>query len=488
MHLPLRHGCIGAVLALLAACGTRTEEKPAERPARDWAAIQQRDTLVVLTQFNSTSYFVYRGEPMGLEYELLQEFARENDMELHTEVVRDQDEMLKRLARGDGDVAAARLIPTQGLASRFGFTRQIYSSRPTVIQRTGPAASVPGTPAPAPHAPVRVRARPITTPAELAGATVHVPDGSPFRGVLAELSDTLTGDITVVEVGGDTATESLVRQVASGQIELAVAPENLARLKQSYFENVEVRPALGPPHPVAWATRADAPNLRATLDRWLEAKAQDGTLEKMYQKYFVDRRGYRERVESEYLTSRTGRLSTYDELFRRYAARLGWDWRLLASQAYQESRFDPRARSWAGAQGLLQLMPGTARDLRVGNVLDPEQNVQGAVRFLADLSSRWDSVIPDPAERLKFVLASYNTGPGHVEDARRLAKKNGGDPTRWDDVAFWLVQKSKRAVYTDPVVEHGFSRGLEPVLYVSRVLERFGHYRQFVPAAPARGG
>ncbi|CAN5258031.1 transglycosylase SLT domain-containing protein [soil metagenome] len=464
---------------------------------RDWAGIQQRDTLVVLTAFNSTSYFIYRGEPMGFEYELLREFARANDLQFRAQVMHEQADLLGGLRQGDGDLIAARVIPTAGLERRFAFTQSLYSTRPAIVQRTGPPSEA-GLPVAAERLlswpdrpggePVELRARPITSPAELAGAEVRVVARSPYRAVLAELSDTITGDIEIIEVERDSATETLVRQVSRGEIDLAVSQENLAMLKQSYFQNVEVTPAVGPTHPIAWVVRRSSPELRERLDQWLAEKAGDGTVEQLYRKYFIDRRGYRERVESDYLTSATGRLSAYDQLFQRYAPRVGWDWRLLAAQAYQESRFDPTARSWAGAQGILQLMPGTARGLRVRNVNDPEQNVDGAVRFIQQLNTRWIELIADSTERLKFVLASYNTGPGHVYDAQRLAEKHGGDPTRWDDVAFWLLQKSKRSVYTDPVVRYGFSRGLEPVLYVQKILERFEHYREFVPVQPAAAG
>jgi membrane-bound lytic murein transglycosylase F len=491
MKLSQRAAAAGALLLVIAgACRPGDAE-------RDWADIQQRDTLVVLTTFNSTSYFIYRGEPMGFEYELLREFARASDLEFRAAVMREQPDLLDALRQGEGDVLAARVIPTIRLERGFSFTRPVYSTRPTLVQRTGPPSEA-GLPAIAESLlawperpagdPVQLRARPITSPAELAGTAVRVPRRSPYRAVLAELSDTISGDIEIIEVAGDSTTETLVRQVARGEIELAVSQENLAMLKQSYFENLEVTPAVGPTHPVAWVVRRSSPDLRQRLDEWLAGKANDGTIDRLYRKYFVDRRGYRERIESEYLTSATGRLSPYDQLFQRYAPQLGWDWRLLAAQAYQESRFEPAARSWAGAQGILQLMPGTARDLRVRNVNDPEQNVDGAVRFLQQLTARWTERIPDPTERLKFVLASYNTGPGHVDDAQRLTEKHGGDPTRWDEVAYWLLQKSKRAVYTDPVVRYGFSRGLEPVLYVQKILERFEHYREFVPVEPAAAG
>jgi membrane-bound lytic murein transglycosylase F len=475
-----------ALLAVVTAC------RPGA-PPRDWSEIQARDTLVVLTAFNSTSYFVYRGEALGLEYEFLRDFAAEHDLVFRTEVRRTAQDAFDDLARGIGDVVAARIIPTAALARRMAFTDPLYTTRPALVQRSAPPAEglheVPATILDWPEdAQVLVRARLIASPAELGDETVHVPARSPYRGVLLELSDAVTGDITVVEAQGDSATESLVRGVSRGDIELAVTQENLALLKQGYFENIEVGPVVGPVHAIALGVNRGAPRLMEVLNEWIAAKAADGTLERLHRKYFIDRRGYLARVDSEYLTSVTGRLSAYDSLFRQHAARIGWDWRLLASQAYQESRFDPRARSWAGAQGLLQLMPGTARDLRVRDVWDPHQNVDGAVRFIEQLDTRWRQEIADSTERLKFVLASYNTGPGHVYDAQRLTDKYGGNRLIWDDVAYWLLQKSKRPIYTDPVVRYGYSRGMEPVLYVQKILDRFDHYLQFVADVPAAGG
>ena len=203
-------------------------------------------------------------------------------------------------------------------------------------------------------------------------------------------------------------------------------------------------------------------------------------LQPIYKKYFVDRKKHVERSASKFLTSSTGKLCEYDHLLKQYAVELGWDWRLLASQAYQESRFKPDARSWAGATGLLQLMPRTAKEFGVTDLNDPEQNVQGAVKFLQWLTRHWTKRIDDEDERLKFILASYNTGAGHVEDAQRLAEKHGHDPDRWEHVSYWLLQKSTQQYSSDPVVKFGFCRGVEPVQYVSSILDRFDHYRQFV--------
>src|SRR5690606_34748516 len=198
-----------------------------------------------------------------------------------------------------------------------------------------------------------------------------------------------------------------------------------------------VTPALGPEHPITWAVRKNAPDLQRALNQWVAEHRDTERWRGLYTKYFVDRRAYRERAASEYLTAETGTLSAWDDLLRRNASTVGWDWRLLAAQTFQESRFEPRARSWAGAMGLLQIMPATARDLGIADPYDPEANVDGAVRYLRWLEETyWADEIADPRERLKFILASYNAGAGHVMDAQRLARKYGDDPDVWRDVAF----------------------------------------------------
>ncbi len=488
---------------LLAGCIEFYDDSLPPPIERDLAEIAERDTLVALTTYNSTSYFLYRGEPLGYEYDLLKAFAEAHDLVLKMRVVSDSDSLFILLNEGGGDVVASRVVPTAADSVEVAFTHALYRTEPTLVQRSGAAMELPdsvdsvivegaeaadtttgivraiGEAENQPEA-VELSARLVSEPADLAGEAVYLPGNSPYEENLAELSDEVTGDIYVVELGGDVSAEELIRQVAAGTVDYTVSQENVAELRSAYYTNIVVRPVMGPAHEVAWAVRSNAPDLRKALSDWIDASANEGLFSALYRKYFVDRRGYRERVQSKYLTGETGTLSDYDALLKKEAGELGWDWLLLASQAYQESRFDPRAQSWAGAAGLLQLMPPTARQFGVTDAFDPEDNVAGAVRFLRWLEDYWDDKIPDPAERLKFVLASYNTGHGHVEDARRLAAKHGGDDTHWADVAFWLLQKSKSGVYTDPVVKYGFCRGLEPVTYVSLILERFDHYRQFV--------
>ena len=466
-------------------------EVPLDPPVeRDLDKIRQSGTLVILAPYNSTTFFIYKGEPMGYEYELLKTFAKEHGLELRMEVVKNQKTLFQRLNSGEGDIAADRLIPKPENKERVSFTATLYRTEPALVQQktepdkanlTPPVKEeIKSEPTDVTPEEVEVGARLITKPSQLAGETVHLPKGSAYIKTLVELSDNISGDISVVEVGGKTDDEALVTKVAKGDLEYTVVQDNLAQLKEAYYTNIKVRPIVGATHNVAWAVRKNAPQLLRELNRWIAEKKNGSLFERLYKKYFVDRKGYKDRVASEYLTSATGKLCQYDPLLKRHAAGLSWDWRLLASQMYQESQFKPEARSWAGATGLLQLMPATAKEFGVRNMRDPEDNVQGAVKFLNWLEKYWDDRIADAGERLKFVLASYNCGAGHVEDAQRLAEKNGGDPKSWGDVAYWLLQLSKVQYSSDPIVKYGFCRGIEPVTYVSLILERFEHYKKYV--------
>lgn len=467
----------------------RTNLPMVEPIKRDLAEIKERGQLVVLAPYNSTTYFLYRGEPLGYEYELLQTFAKEHGLALKLIVATDRKSLYPLLNAGDGDIVAARLIPTEEDKANVAFTRELYRTEPALVQQELPpdkanlpeAAEKALQPGPADELPeVELQARRITRPSQLAGETVHLPEKSAYRRTLVELADNISGDIHVVETSGKIEDEALAQKVAKGEVEFTVMQSNLAELKEAEFRNLKVRPVVGRSHSVAWAVRKNAPELMNELNRWIEEKKNGALFDRLYKKYFIDSRSYRERATSEYLTSATGKLCEFDELLKKYATELNWDWRLLAAQAFQESRFKPNARSWAGATGLLQLMPRTAREYGVHDALNPEENVQGAVRFLKWLTGRWSARIPNEAERLKFILASYNTGAGHVEDAQRLTEKYGGDPLRWDDVSYWLLQKSTQQYSADPVVKFGFCRGMEPVSYVSLILERFDHYKQFV--------
>jgi len=278
---------------------------------RDLDQILERDTLIALTSYGSTSYFLWKGEPFGFEYELLNDFGTTHDVVVRMRVV-PRDSLLPMLNRGVGDIVAAGLIPSDVDTARFRYTDELYRTRPVVVQRGlgTDSARVPtaqgAIPAdtqvlppsidtiitpeqPAVPEPFRIRARPVQRVAELGGRRIHVQEDHPYIERLIELHVEVAGDIRIVEV--DTTTENLIRRVASGRIDLTVAPENIAVLEESYYSNLLVRPAIGRPHAVTWAVRANSPRLRAAIDAWIERTRGTREFDSLYEGIsLIDRR------------------------------------------------------------------------------------------------------------------------------------------------------------------------------------------------------
>jgi len=172
-------------------------------------------------------------------------------------------------------------------------------------------------------------------------------------------------------------------------------------------------------------------------------------------------------------------LSSFDRLFRKYAQQYGFDWRLLAAQSYQESRFDPQAKSLAGALGLFQVLPRTAREMGFTRLEDPEQGAHAGIKHLAGLADRLETTLP-VQQRMRFALAAYNCGWGHLADARQLARTKALDPDKWfKNVERAMLLLQQPAYYAR--ARHGYVRGTEPVRYVSEIQTRYENYLKLVP-------
>lgn len=197
----------------------------------------------------------------------------------------------------------------------------------------------------------------------------------------------------------------------------------------------------------------------------------------IYDKYFNNRRQFHKRLDSEYYTGKTGKFSEYDEIVKKYSKDLGWDWIFVKSLIYQESMFKSSNTAWTGASGLMQLMPSTAKEMGINDIYDPEQNIRGGTKYLKRMYSYWDQ-IPDSIQRIKFAIASYNCGYGHIKDAQKLAIERGQDSLNWDNgVDYFVLNLSKPEFYNDPVVNYGYARGYEPYNYVKDIFDRYKNYK-----------
>lgn len=332
-----------------------------EEPQRDYfslADIQTNGELIMLTLTGPTTYYDYHGRGLGTQFLLCERFAQQIGVGLRVEVCKDTAELVSRLRRGDGDIAAFQLPRKMG--------------------------------------------------------------GVDFCGVRVDSLHT------------------------------------------------------------SWAVARGNTELADTLNRWF----RPGMIAQVEQEeaFLLSARSIRRHVFSPMLDRGKGIISRYDHLFQQYAPAARMDWRLMAAQCYQESCFDERARSWAGACGLMQIMPSTADHLGLprASLYDPESNIAAAAKYMAELGQLFRDV-ENPQERINFQLASYNGGHHHIRDAMALARKYGRNSRRWGDVAEFVRKLSQPQYYNDPVVRYGYMRGSETADYVDRIRVRWMQYRGFAP-------
>ena len=443
--------------------------------AIDLVEIRERGFLQAILDNNSISYFIYRGQPMGYEYELLQSLTQHLKIELKIRVISGIEQSIDLLNKGEGDLIAFPLTITQERTKYLAFADAQFNTCQVLVQKK-PAnwRRMP---------PTRVERSLVRNPVDLIGKEIHVMSESSFKERLTNLSQEIGGSILIREDSATAETESLIEKVALGEIQFTVTDQTIGMVNAIYYPNLDVNTVLSLPQQIAWAVRKNSPDLLNAVNDWLNELKQNGRFRTIYNKYFNNPRSSQIRVTSDYSTLGGNKLSPYDEDIKREAKNLGWDWRLLASVVYQESNFQPSAESWAGAVGLMQLMPATAEEFGAVDRTNPIQSLKAGVRYLKYLDKLWGKYIRNKDQRLKFVLASYNAGLSHIIDARNLAKKYNKDSTSWEDVESFLKQKSNPRYYRDPVVMAGYCKCEEPVNYVRDVLNRYEEYKILIAEA-----
>ncbi|MDR2928008.1 MAG: transporter substrate-binding domain-containing protein [Cytophagaceae bacterium] len=438
----------------------------------DLPEILKSGEIRVVTTYNSTDYFVYKGLPMGFQFELLQNFADFTGVKLSVSVNNNLEENIQALQNGEIDIIASSLAVTREDEVRVAFSEPHSYSRQVLIQQAY-KGKMNGSPK------NRVFNEIIRNQLELGGKSIYVQKKSAFALRLRNLSNEIGDSINVVEVP-DYDVEQLIALVSEGEIPYTVCDENLAKVNKNFYPNIDIETAISFPQKQAWAVNKNAPELLNAVNNWLIGYKRSARYNRTFDKYFLNQRSGHI-VNSGFHSVKGGLVSTYDDFIRKESAKTNWDWRLIASIIYQESRFIPDAQSWTGAQGLMQLMPETAKRFGVESVESPRENISGGIKLLQWLDKRLALRVSDANERLKFVLASYNVGIGHVIDAMALAEKNGKDPQVWDEnVDYYILNKSKPSYYNDPVVKFGYCRGEEPYNYVKEILERYDHYKNVI--------
>ncbi len=434
----LNHGLsllmVGALL-LLTACS----------PGNDvLQQIRDRGELRVLTRNAATTYYESREGHQGVEYEMATALADSLGVKVRFLVKDDIGSLFAALEQGEGDLIAAGLTRTREREPRFLFgpTYQMVTQQ-LVCRRGGKRPKTFG---------------------DLANVSIKVPARSSYVEQLNKIKQQYP-DVRWQAVD-NTDTETLLEAVWLKKIDCTIADENIVAINRRYFPELSVRFAINEPEPLAWVMRKQADDLQDYLQDWFAIYIAEGKLDEVMHRYYgfieafdyVDTRAFQRKIKSH--------LPKYEKYFKQAAKRYQLDWTLLAAQSYQESHWRPYAKSPTGVRGMMMLTRTTAKELGIKNRLDPKASIMGGAYYLNKLRKRLPDTVTEP-DRTWIALAAYNVGMGHIWDARKLAKRLGKNPDRWQELSTVLPLLSRKKYYK--TLKHGYARGYEPVTYVKNI-------------------
>lgn len=402
--------------------------------------------LVVITRNGPTTYYLGANEPAGLEYELFKEFATSQEMTLRIKVATTIEDVFDTLARGEAHIAAAGLTQSIGRDQLFTSTRSYLEQHPIVVYKAG-----------------QFRPRTIK---DLGNLDIVIMQGSHHGtrlGLLAEMDPNI--EYRVLETAQSSA---VLREIETDRADVALLDSSEFSMQQRLYPRVAKAFQLKETLRTVWYlgldARADA--WRDKIDEFLAQAADKGRLADLEEQYFGSNADTSRIALFTFQRAVESTLPKWRPLIESVAKEFRLDWQLLAAIAYQESHWNPKAKSPTGVRGMMMLTRPTAQEVGVKDRLDAEQSLRGGARFLRNLLRRLPNDIEEP-DRTWMALAAYNVGMAHLEEARRLTEGNGGDPHLWKDVRERLPDLQKPEIY--PYLRHGFARGGEAVTYVDNI-------------------
>ena len=431
--------------------------------------LMERGALVAVTNCEDFNYKMYKSHPSGFEYDLLKDFCKMYNLRLEMKVNDNLDSCFMLLDSGEVDVIATGVGLTKELRVHYGLTDPIFTSQSVLVQRMPKNWKAMSTDN-------EVENQLLRSPFDLAGKTIHVSRGSHAVKVLENLSEEIGKRIYVVEC--DTLNDfELINAVCDEKIDYTVVDDYIATAGSYGLKGLDTKLVVGVEHPIGWVVKShDADSsLLTVFNDWID-KAEQKQLRIVMTRYVKNRRLFAQKPEEA-----NGHISPFDKAIKKTAAKIGWDWRLLAALIYQESRFKIDLESDKGAFGLMQLMPSVMQRYDVSYDSSPEEQLEAGGKLISYLDKTLKNKVPDSLERVKFVLASYNAGLGHVLDAQRLAMKYDKAPDIWENnVDYFILNKSKPIYYRDTCCHCGFLRGTQTYRFVEDILERYHHYQNLV--------
>lgn len=421
----------------------------------DWDKIVERKTLRVITRNNPTSYFLWRGELMGFDYELMRHFAKRHKLKLEMVVAPPKASLITWLQEGRGDIIAASMTASDARRDRgVVFTKPYNQVAEQLVTSMGKA--------------------PLKTLSDLKNRTIALRPKSHYWQTAKKLQ-AAGHQFQLTAVNEELSAADLLIAVAAGDYDATIADSHIVSIEKRFIESLAPGLMLTPKFDHAWAVRPENPKLLKQLNQYLNDEIGSRHFNVVKQKYFSDKKKI-DKYQGNRL-SRDSQLSPFDQMVKKSASQHQLDWRLITAQMYQESQFNPRARSHVGARGLMQVMPRTARELGYKLPFSAQSGIEAGVTYLAWSRDRFEATLA-PQERIWFSLAAYNAGTGHVYDARRLAEQQGLNPDIWfDNVEKAMLLLSKRKYYQK--ARFGYVRGSEPVNYVKSIHKRYIAYLDF---------
>lgn len=420
--------------------------------------LHEHDTLKVVTLFGPTSYFIYRGEEWGLDYENVRRFAEQENLELSISVASNMAELIETLKSGNAHLAAYPVPKIKEYSDEILFCGPEKVSWQVLAQKKGDDK--------------------ITDVTQLIGKEIYVEKDSRYDFRLRNLNEELGGGINIISVDNDTIdSEDLMQWVEEGKISYTIIDSETALLNRSDYPDIDTSLRLSLEQRASWAVALGADSLAVKINRWENSYQHTDAVNEIYKKYYDRVKQEKPDADLEnFIASNytNGKLQVpYVEIFKKYASTSGFDWELLAAIAFCESRFKNNLVSRFGASGIMQVMPSSARAVGVNDdaLQDPDTNVKAAVKIMLSMWKALENKIADPEERLKFMIASYNSGLGHIYDSMNIASNTGLDPEKWNgNVSVGALMKSRPEFYNAPEVKHGYFRGKETLEFVDKVM------------------
>jgi len=412
------------------------------------------DTLRVVTMYSPTSYFYFQDEYMGFDYELAQNLAKYMELHLKVTLAANEQEMASLLESGKVDIATYNVVQTKELKRNMTFVFPQPDSYQVLVQRGG--------------------ANSLASILELNEKTVVVKQNSVFDVRLKSLNQEIGGDINIEYAPDSLTSEDLIELVALDSIDFTLASYNTALLFKPIYRQLDLSINVGFFQRNGWMISNQSIDLQKVISKWENDKKTQQLISRLQRKYW--RQSFQH--SGEQIRIPRGSISPYDAYFKEYAQNIGWDWRLVAAVAFAESNFKPELTSWAGAVGVMQLMPKTAQNMGLADsaFFQPRENIEAGVKYLKSLEQNFN-MINDPIERKKFIIAAYNVGPAHIFDAMALTEKYNRNPQIWDgNVEFFLIKKNEPQYYTDPVVKYGPLRGAGAAAFVRKIMATYDEY------------